>query len=501
MNEKENILAKSPSQNLKPIVCVEELQSLTSHVCFQIFHLPHLPLPRYLELAAPYIVPFVSILENNTAHPLVFLRKLFACIASRYNDWDFVNLLNDYYAGQNLSTIPTITSLGMREFLTTHANCAVQKIARNLSKEYSFEQIKESLSIPQILSFFPSVAELELLIKKEYTLYQLQFFPFKVAHLPPISDETWLSEAWEVVERSMDICLLNYSNSSKQVICQLPLIIETYSNLDKTCFLLEKILLKAKLYLNRQEDFPLAIFQYFLTMGVAAAGKIEFDDPLHLFDFFPHKVESNDLDPDLCTELIRKSTKSKNICNILANLFASQEAIVKSFQSTLLNEYIFKGKRMPRGELANLCKMIGPSANCLLVMMSDCMDDVLTISSTYWPPLPSLNSPDHPALKREEQDGVVLGWQFDLIILSITFPNNADSVQICCNQQQANFLSDLEHSQAIKFNPDIKNSVHFWLEQGVIDIIDGYVKLAPVHSPKIDAFLYKISSLPSPLGD
>jgi hypothetical protein len=332
----------------------------------------------------------------------------------------------------------------------------------------------------------------------------LQFFPIKVNDLPLVIED-WLPDAWEVVQWSLEKYLLNLSRSSREILFQIPQIIEIYSKIDKTCYLLEKSLLKIKTYLYSQEDFSLAIFQYLLELR-GSESKIHFDDPSRIFDFFP-KNEPNttgtdlfpELDPDLCTDLTRRSTKSKDIFNILANFFPSQESFIKSFQGTLMNEYLFKGFPFPRKELVNVCKMIGPPANCLLVMMEDCSGDALKISSAYWPPL-ALRSELFSQSHLRGKNGICCDWKFDLIILSITFPNQSEPMQICCNQEQADFLLELQKSQVIKATFDDHKCIVFWSTQGVIDFVDDWVKLAPFYSPKLDAPLYKVTK-PAHLDD
>ena len=54
---KENIASVKKEEATVAEVGLEELDLMTSHVCFQIYHLPSLSLGRYLDMCVPYIAP------------------------------------------------------------------------------------------------------------------------------------------------------------------------------------------------------------------------------------------------------------------------------------------------------------------------------------------------------------------------------------------------------------------------------------------------------------
>lgn len=491
ITQKINIVNTTSASNAK--IPVDELVSMTAHVCFQIYHIPPFPLSKYLEMATSYIAPLINILEGNADFPHMFVRKVYARIAARYGEYVLEEALIDYFLERDNNTVPTFVALGMKSFLVPLAQNSLCRMIKLMCREGdSFETILDSLRTTRIALF---IDNLSFLVQSQFTAYFLEFFPLKTIKLDDAAIPLeLLPEYWNILSRALSKNFLNIGNRTIDILAVVENSIIPYlSKIDPTCYLLENSLLKIKDYLKNQTDFDYVFISFLTTLSNKTPGDslIEFDHSNQFKEeFLDLSIEEWKADPDFCTEVIRRSTKSLSPLNIFANLYPSQECLIKSLQKTLMNDYLLKGDLSL--DLKTLCWRLGSSANCLLVMKNDCtFGDEFIISECYWPKFPKIDG-SKDAGKSSRKGELLLTWHFDLYLVELTFPQGP--YEVYCSQSQLKFITKLatEGSSSGGMSNVEDGDVIFWLKHGVVELdCDQNVRFSPSLRPKVDAAIYK----------
>ena len=482
---KENIASVKKEEATVEEVGLEELDLMTSHVCFQIYHLPSLSLGRYLDMCVPYIAPLIDSLEANA--PLhqqnIFTRRLFAIIAGRFNPSLIEEALMDYFLEREHSTIPLMVTLGMKPHLTRYAERAVATMARQLCRESeSLEALLNALRTARVALFVGSVSGI---VFRTFLLHQLtvQYVIPRNVLEQLVEYEIPVQECWPVLERTLDIYLLSDTKVTFDILAAIEPIVQCHSQLDASCYLLEECLLKIKAYIQERTDWDISLMRYLLQHPPERM--IEFDDPLKDYDPFSNTTTIWTPDPDFCTKPIRTSTKSLSRLTIIANLYASPNSFVKALQGVLLREYFFKGQS-PSG-LADALRFI-PESHCLSVMLKDfenSCEDLLVISQGYWP---KLQKESDIMIEHSEND-LILEHLFDIHTYRFTFESE-QSIELHCTSSQAALIDRITSNSSLGISEVANLEVAiFWLEQGVLMLRDNNLLLSDVFKPTPEARL------------
>lgn len=490
---KENISTSSGVG--KQEVSLEELDLMTSHVCFQIYHLPTMSLGRFVEQAVPYVAPLIDALESSlpSSHQVIFTRRLFALLVARFGASTIEEALIDYFLDREHAIVPVLVTLGMKPHLVRYAEAALKVMTRQLCLESDrLDTILCAFRTPRVALFASSVSEMGY---KEFLMHYLQadvLVPVSILEqLLSYSPVVPVQHCWEVLEKTLEIKLLNDTKTTREILTHLKPLIFCYSRLDPTCYLLEQCLLKTKSYLQAErKDLGKSVFEH--LVGEPPSQMIEFDDPARDFDPFFEVMEEGEEwtpDPDYCLEPIRQSTKSLLPATVIANLYATPEALVTALQSALLYEYILKGRKPPKLALQYI-----PDSLALSVMLRDYLyyskDRKVVISPEYWPKLPKKSN--HAIV----DNSIVLEHLFDVYTYEFTFDDKA-KLQVQCNSSQAALIDSIVQSNRINLahiGAQQEDAI-FWLEQGVISLNDDSTfTLSSIRSPRPDARLLFVSS-------